>query len=126
MVFKARSVDGEIDPNINTRGRPKETHTVSRREQKEKELLALARKLKPHLAAAVEAVSGIMRSDKATDGNKLKASALFMAEYRKLMLDVYEGEGEDGDESTPEAVNPSPSEKPPAVVLALQMQPEDK
>ena len=88
MVFK-KTVNGERDPNISVQGRPKTERKVSRREQKDKELMALMRKLKPHLAASVEVISDVMRGEKTSDTNKLKASALVISEYRKLTLDVW-------------------------------------
>ena len=129
MVFKATSPAGEIDPNINKNGRPKETRKPNRREQRDRELMALARKLRPHLAASVEAVSDIVRGEKSSEGNKLKAAALFFTEYRKLMLDIYDNtpgnENDDEEKETPE-VNPGPEVKTPGVVVAWTMEKKEE
>lgn len=98
MVFKKRSETGEIDSRINVAGRPKVERKVSRREKKDKELEGLMRKLRPHLAASIGVISDVMKGEKTSDTNKLKAAALVIAEYRKLTLDVW-GTEEDADGS---------------------------
>lgn len=98
MVFKKRSETGEIDSRINVAGRPKVERKVSRREKKDKELEGLMRKLRPHLAASIGVISDVMKGEKTSDTNKLKAAALVIAEYRKLTLDVW-GNDEDSEGS---------------------------
>lgn len=116
MVFKATK-DGQVDPNINKNGRPKEARKPTRREQKDRELLSLARKLKPHLAASVEAVSAIMRGEKSSEANKLKAAALFMTEYQKLMREIYSNDVNDVEEEEVEDTSTEDS----ASVLSLKI-----
>jgi len=75
-------------------GRPKKDpeRKVTRRELKDKELLVLLRKIKPHISGAVMAAARIMEKENSTDVNKLKAAALFIEQYRRLSLDLYDGE----------------------------------
>ena len=110
MVFKKRSETGEIDNRINVAGRPKVERKVSRREKKDKELEGLMRKLRPHLAASIGVISDVMKGEKTSDTNKLKAAALVIAEYRKLTLDVWgsEEEVETEDTETEEEVDTAP------------------
>lgn len=105
MVFKAR-VDGQVDPNINVAGRPKGTGEVlTNRKIREKELLNLLRKLKPHVAASISTAANIMGSKDASDQNKLKASVVILKAYTELVGDVY-GEDAETDEETVEEVQP--------------------
>lgn len=94
MVFKARTETGELDPNINKLGRPKDARKPTKRELKDRELTILVRKLKPHLAESVNVVSDMLRGDKVSDTNKLKASALIIAEYQKLVKEIYSNDVE--------------------------------
>lgn len=85
-------------------GRPKKDteRKVTRRELKDKELLILLRKIKPHIAESVMTAARIMKKENATDVNKLKAAALLLEQYRKLALDVYDVDAEDMEEDIPE------------------------
>lgn len=120
MVFKKRSEDGEVDPNINRAGRPKTERKVSRREQKDKELMAMMRKLKPHLAASVEVISDVMRGDKTSDTNKLKAASLVIAEYRRLVQDTW-GDNDEVQDSESEAEDDNLNEENVAPVFSLKI-----
>ena len=114
MVFKTRrELNGEIDPAINSKGRPPvdSTKKLTRREIKEKEFLSLARKIRPHVAASIAAAVEIMKKDEATDTNKLKAAAFLLTEYQKLIKETYSMD--DADEgSTPEEMQPQEQGKP--------------
>ncbi len=81
----------------NTAGRPKEEDRkkVTRRSLRDKELMQLARKLRPHQSAAIMEAVRIMGNKEATDANKLKAVAFLSDTYRKLITEIYEGEPED-------------------------------
>jgi hypothetical protein len=98
MVFKKRADNGgEVDPNINMEGKIKSNKSMSRRAIKERELLSLMRKIKPHLADAVNTSVKVMKNDESNDNNKLKSAALIMSFYRELLKDAYAGSDEDGD-----------------------------
>lgn len=96
MVFKARKDNnGQLDENINTKGKIKPNREKSRREIKEQELLSLLRKIKPHIADSVMTASRIMKNDDSADANKLKSAALLISLYKELLKDAYEGGDED-------------------------------
>lgn len=87
----------------NTTGRPKadpDAPKVTRRSVRDKELMQLARKLRPHVSSAIGETVKILQNSGAADTNKLKAAAWLVGEYRKLITDIYEGE--DTDESVSE------------------------
>lgn len=92
MVFKKREENGgEVDPNQWTKGRPKGSgKKLSRGDIKDKELLALMRKVKPHLAKAYVEVAKILNKEEASDQNKLKAAAFFDSVYRQMVNEVYD------------------------------------
>jgi hypothetical protein len=105
LVFRAR-IDGQVDPNINVAGRPKGTGEVlTNRKIKEKELLNLLRKLKPHVAASINTAATIMGSKDASDQNKLKASVVILKAYTDLVGEVY-GENAESDEDNVDEVQP--------------------
>lgn len=79
----------------NPNGRPKkdrDSDKVTNRELKERELLMLLRKIKPHVAEAIFQAAKIMKNEEAAHQNQLKAAALLLENYRKLSLDLYDGE----------------------------------
>lgn len=95
MVFKARKDNnGEVDENINRSGRIKGSAEMSRRALKDRELISLLRKIKPHMAESIMTAAKIMKSDVAADANKLKASALLISVYKELLKDAYDGDEE--------------------------------
>jgi len=95
MVFKARKDnDGNVDENINRSGRIKGASEMSRRALKDRELISLLRKIKPHMAESIMTAAKIMKSDQAADANKLKASALLISVYKELLKDAYDGDEE--------------------------------
>lgn len=83
----------------NNNGRPKkdEDEKVTRRSVKDKELLALMRKFRPHVSTAVMTAVGIMQDESSADQNRLKASALIIKTYNDLIIQTYEGEDEEGE-----------------------------
>ena len=83
----------------NDKGRPKkdEDEKVTRRSVKDKELLALMRKFRPHVSSAVMTAVGIMQDESSADQNRLKASALIIKTYNDLIIQAYEGEDEEGE-----------------------------
>ena len=117
----------------NNAGRPKEEDRkkVTRSSLRDKELMQLARKLRPHQSAAIMEAVRIMGNKEATDANKLKAVAFLSDTYRKLINEIYEGEPEEDDkgqvpvEDTPVEVQPQVDNRP---VFSLRMisGPDDK
>ena len=92
MVFKARKDNnGKVDPAINTRGRPlkKDTQTLTRREAKDKEMLTLARKLKPGAQVALKEALKILNNDKASEAAKLKAAEIYLKYFTLTMDKLY-------------------------------------
>ena len=118
MVFKARSENnGLLDPNISTKGRPREDRKLTKRELLEKEQMAILRKLKPHLSQAILVASKIMNDPKAAEAPRLKACTIILDNYKELIGGVYEGEDEDGEEIQPNQ---------PKTVFSLHMLPDPK
>ncbi len=85
----------------NPNGRPKKESIFDKptnRELKERELVMLLRKIKPHVAEAIMQAANIMKNDEASHQNQLKAATILLDNYRRLTLDMY-----DGDEQAEEA-----------------------
>ncbi len=104
----------------NTAGRPKEEDRkkVTRRSLRDKELMQLARKLRPHQSAAIMEAVRIMGNKEATDANKLKAVAFLSDTYRKLITEIYDGEPEDdssGKADEPTEIQPQTQVEAPPV-----------
>ena len=119
MVFRSRKDNnGELDENINVKGKIKPNREKSRREIKEQELLSLLRKLKPHISDSVLTASRIMKNAESADANKLKSAALLISLYKELLKDAYEGGDEDAD-----GTEVQPSSGP---VFSLRMISSDK
>lgn len=80
--------------SINKTGRPAapKGDKPTNRELRERELLMLLRKIRPHVANAVTAAVKIMQHEQASHMNQLKAAALLLDSFRKLTLDMYDGE----------------------------------
>ena len=92
-----KSVNGEVDSRINRNGRPKKVDLLDKktnRELKEKELLMLLRKIKPHVSEAIIQAARIMKNEEASHQNQLKAATVLLDNYRKLTLDLYDGDDE--------------------------------
>ena len=92
MVFKARKDNnGKVDPAINTRGRPlkKDEKTLTRREAKDKEMLTLARKLKPGAQVALKEALKILNNEKASEAAKLKAAEIYLKYFTLTMDKLY-------------------------------------
>jgi hypothetical protein len=107
--------------NINKAGRkPQDPKKLTKRELRERELLMLLRKIKPHVAESIVQAARIMKNTDANPTNQLRAATLLLDNYRRLTLDLYEGD-EDA-EGTEIQQNNSP-----AVLFSLKMvdKPED-
>lgn len=97
-----KSENGVVDNRINRNGRPKKVDLLDKktnRELKEKELLMLLRKIKPHVSEAIIQAARIMKNEEASHQNQLKAATVLLDNYRKLTLDLYDGENSE-DEGT--------------------------
>ena len=98
MVFKARKDNGgQIDSAINTRGRPlkKDEKTLTRREAKDKEMLTLARKLKPGAQVALKEALKILNNEQASEAAKLKAAEIYLKYFTLTMDKLYAPSGAD-------------------------------
>jgi hypothetical protein len=79
----------------NPNGRPKKQNLLDKptnRELKERELVMLLRKIKPHVAEAIMQAADIMKNKEASHQNQLKAATILLDNYRRLTLDMYDGE----------------------------------
>lgn len=95
------------DPRINRKGRALGTSNkaMSKRDIKERELISLVRKVKPHVATAIARAVAIMGNEEAAHANQLKAAVLILQQYRDLVKDIYDVEDmeEEGTEIQPAA-----------------------
>lgn len=85
----------------NLKGRPKKESIFEKptnRELKERELVMLLRKIKPHVAEAIMQAASIMKNEEASHQNQLKAATILLDNYRRLTMDMYDGE-EQADEA---------------------------
>lgn len=79
----------------NPNGRPRRDNIADKptnRELKERELVMLLRKVKPHVAEAIVQAANIMKNQEASHQNQLKAATILLDNYRRLTLDLYDGE----------------------------------
>ncbi len=87
----------------NPNGRPKKQNVLDKptnRELKDRELIMLLRKIKPHVAKAISSAADIMQNQEASHQNQLKAATILLDNYRRLTLDVYDGEEKADEEGT--------------------------
>lgn len=92
MPFVAKeNNNGKIDKNINRRGRPLkgDEKTLTRREAKDKEMLTLARKLKPGAQVALKEALKILNDPKASEAGKLKAADIYLKYFQLTMDKLY-------------------------------------
>lgn len=78
----------------NPAGRPKNEDRfdkLTNRDLKNRELLMLLRKIKPHVADAIMQAAKIMKDKEAAHASQLKAATILLEHYRRLTLDLYEG-----------------------------------
>lgn len=115
-----KTVNGVVDPKINTKGRPLAEEVekkLTNRQLREREFLSLARKIKPLQASAIATAAKIMQNDAASDMNKLKASALLISVYQELIKEVYSKENDASD--VPAAEEIQPANKGPVFSLSI-------
>ena len=131
MVFKARKDNGgQIDSAINTRGRPlkKDEKTLTRREAKDKEMLTLARKLKPGAQVALKEALKILNNDKASEAAKLKAAEIYLKYFHLTVDKLYQPSGADElpeEEVKVEAVQPDNRPVFSLKILNTETEPEN-
>jgi hypothetical protein len=93
MAFKSKlALNGEIDPHINTKGRIKSDRLLTGRELRQRELLSLVRKIKPHVSLAITEAVKILGNKEAADANKLKAAVIILDQFKGLVKDIYDVE----------------------------------
>jgi hypothetical protein len=93
MAFKSRqALGGAIDENINTKGRIKSDKELTGRALRQRELLSLVRKIKPHVSLAITEAVKILGNKEAADSNKLKAAVIILDQYKGLVKDIYDVE----------------------------------
>lgn len=124
MPFVSTKDNGGVpDKNVNRKGRPlkKDTQTLTRREAKDKELLSLARKLKPHLALGLKESVKILENAESADANKIRVTAFLYKTYHEILDDVYAPTREDEPvDEKPEVQEVQPDNRP---VFSLKMLP---
>lgn len=101
MPFKKKEdLNGQIDPNINKNGRIKSADKLTNRQLRERELLSLLRKLKPHVSDSIVTAADIMKNEEASHQNKLKAAVILLDNYQKMVLELYDAgyDEEEGEE----------------------------
>ena len=129
MVFKARKDNGgQIDSAINTRGRPlkKDEKTLTRREAKDKEMLTLARKLKPGAQVALKEALKILNNDKASEAAKLKAAEIYLKYFNLTVNTLYAPSAADEiPESETKVEDVQPDNRPVFSLKILNTEAED-
>lgn len=104
MPFKSReALGGAVDPNINQNGRPQRKTT--NRSVREKELLQLLRKIKPHVAESIKTAVDIMGDREASDQNKLKAAVIILDNYKQMVTQLYSEKYDEDDAEAPQENN---------------------
>ena len=92
MPFVSTKDNGGVpDKNVNRKGRPlkKDEKTLTRREAKDKEMLTLARKLKPGAQVALKEALKILNNDKASEAAKLKAAEIYLKYFHLTVNTLY-------------------------------------
>ena len=98
MPFISTKDNGGVpDKNVNRKGRPlkKDEKTLTRREAKDKEMLTLARKLKPGAQVALKEALKILNNDKASEAAKLKAAEIYLKYFHLTVDKLYQPSGAD-------------------------------
>jgi hypothetical protein len=86
------------DPNIRKGLAPsdtKEKKKPTRREIREKDLISLLRKFRPHVSEAILTASKVMKNPMSSETGKLKAAVIILDNYKELVDTVYNGEDSD-------------------------------
>ena len=122
MPFVSTKDNGGVpDKNVNRKGRPlkKDTQTLTRREAKDKEMLTLARKLKPGAQVALKEALKILNNDKASEAAKLKAAEIYLKYFHLTVDKLYQPSGADElPEDQVEVTDVQPDNRP---IFSLRM-----
>ena len=129
MVFKKRSENGgQIHEDINVKGRPlkKDQKSLTRREAKDKEMLTLARKLKPGAQVALKEALKILNNDKASEAAKLKAAEIYLKYFTLTMDKLYAPSAADELPEEEMKIQDVQPDNRPLFSLKMLPQPEEK
>ena len=129
MPFVSTKDNGGVpDKNVNRKGRPlkKDTQTLTRREAKDKEMLTLARKLKPGAQIALKEALKILNNDKASEAAKLKAAEIYLKYFHLTVDKLYAASGADElPEDQVEVTDVQPDNRPVFSLKILNTEAED-
>lgn len=113
-LFKSKAeLDGQVDPRIKRGGNPNlhkykqyNVQNLTNRQVREKEMLGLLRKLKPHVADAIMTAVKIMKNKEAAHSNQLKAATILLQQYKDTIEAVYnkDYDNDAGEESQQETI----------------------
>ena len=120
---------GKRDANINKLGRPlkKDEKTLTRREAKDKEMLTLARKLKPGAQVALKEALKILNNEKASEAAKLKAAEIYLKYFTLTMDKLYAPSGADElPEDQTKVEDVQPDGRPVFSLRMINTEPEEK
>jgi len=129
MVFKKRSENGgQIHEDINVKGRPlkKDQKTLTRREAKDKEMLTLARKLKPGAQVALKEALKILNNEKASEAAKLKAAEIYLKYFHLTVNTLYAPSAADEIPESETKVEDVQPDNRPLFSLKMLPTPEEK
>ena len=129
MPFIATKDNGGVpDKNVNRKGRPlkKDEKTLTRREAKDKEMLTLARKLKPGAQVALKEALKILNNDKASESAKLEAAEIYLKYFHLTVNTLYAPSAADEIPESETKVEDVQPDNRPLFSLKMLPQPEEK
>ena len=100
--FRKTDENGVRDPNIKTG--PREPRKTTKRAIKDRELLGVLRKIKPHVSDAILVAAKMLGDPKASENGKLRAAVILLDNYKSMMNTLYDGKDvdEEGTEVQPQ------------------------
>lgn len=90
---KTEENGGVRDPNIKVG--PREPKKMTKRAIKDRELLTVLRKIKPHVSDAIMTAAKMLGDPKASENGKLRAAVILLDNYKSMMNSLYDGKDED-------------------------------
>lgn len=130
MPFVATKDNGGVpDRNVNRKGRPlkKDEKTLTRREAKDKEMLTLARKLKPGAQVALKEALKILNNEKSSEAAKLKAAEIYLKYFHLTIEKLYAASGADElPEGETKVEDVQPNNNPVFSLRMINTDPEEK